>query len=209
MAPSKTDRQPPDRFENLLRSLVSILGSQEAPYAVIGGTGVLVWGNPVTTQDIDIIVTVRRRASKDVLGAFFSAGYVPALGKSREDAGNAFSNGWIVRLFHPNGLWVDAFRAVDAADKGIVTAARSACLLGVEFRVAAPEDIIAHKLVRFEDKDRVGIRSILVVSARSMAWSAVRNRAEQLARAYGEGVLAHLGEVEAWYDSAREGTLRL
>ena len=53
--------------EELLAKIAEILGELEIPYAITGGFGVSVWGNPRSTNDIDVIVEMAEKNVKPLV----------------------------------------------------------------------------------------------------------------------------------------------
>jgi len=49
----------------LLAKIVEILEDLKIPYAITGGFAISVWGNPRSTNDIDIIVATKKILTKD------------------------------------------------------------------------------------------------------------------------------------------------
>jgi predicted nucleotidyltransferase len=54
-------------LEELLEKIIEILKELEIPYAITGGFGVSVWGNPRSTNDIDIIVEMVEKNVKPLI----------------------------------------------------------------------------------------------------------------------------------------------
>lgn len=198
-----------DRFEVLLTDSVRLISGFRFGYAIIGGAGVLAWGQPIATKDVDVLVNVRSGDYFGLLAAFLDKDYVLAAGKTKDQATMALRNGWWVRLFHPNDMWIDLARVRDAVDGAVVRRAQRVKFCGVAVRVAMPEDIVAYKLSRFSDKDKAGIKSILGASPRTFRLGELEKCAQELSRIHGTKVLRKLERVRRWLALAKVGRLEV
>lgn len=194
----KSDR----KLHALAKDAATALRVLKLPHVVLGGTGVVVWGRPYTTQDIDALVAMEPSAYFQVLTAFSAAGFILHPKKTAKDAIRVWEDGKFVRLYHRTGLHVDLAPAEYDVDRFAIQRAKLKDVFGTKLRVAAPEDVVAFKLPRFDDRDKYGIKTILVALRGAFDTVLLTRRAEALAKIHGRYVLDNYAIVRGWYKKA-------
>lgn len=146
-----------------LKDLVKLFEQFGAPYVVMGGIAVRVYGIPRPTHDVDFTAAIDR----DRLGEFYEA---------VRDAGytvpEQYESGWVdevagmplvkVRLYLENrGVDIDIFLAESDYQKQLLNRRRREVLDGLPVNLVSPEDLILLKLLASRPRDIADIGDVL------------------------------------------------
>lgn len=145
-------------FENLLATIAKALDVAAIPYMVIGGQAVLVYGNPRLTEDIDITLGLSPEDVARVVQLAEAQGWnvLP------EDPQSFARETYVLPCVHPDsGVRIDFVFSVTPYESEAIERARTQPMGDTTVRIAAPEDIIIHKLVAGRARDYEDVRSIL------------------------------------------------
>lgn len=148
-----------------LRELVALFERLEAPYAVMGGLAVRVYGIPRPTHDIDFTLAVARAQLPDLYAALRGLGY--AIPEPHE-------SGWVDRVagmpvvkarlyLESQGIDIDLFLAESPFQEELLARRRREQIDDVEVSLISPEDLILLKLVSHRPRDMADIGDILFV----------------------------------------------
>jgi len=144
------------QLEDALRSVVSVLEEQKLPYMLIGGMANLIWGEPRTTQDIDVTVRVEPSALVDTVAQLSQI--FRALPKDPQ----AFvKQTRVLPIVTANGIRVDLIFAELPYQEAAIRRARPISFGGIVVQVCSPEDLIIHKIISERPKDLDDVRGII------------------------------------------------
>lgn len=162
---------------SLLRA-VELLEASGRPGAFIGGLGVIVWGRPRVTQDLDLLVDLPARCVRDFLALASERGYLFDV----EEAA-LLSEGGFLRIIHSDepAIPLDLLVADTPLAEQAIQRAKAVPLEGAEVPLISGEDLLLLKLVAFRPKDTFDIEGL------------VDALGERLDRAYLERWAARLG----------------
>lgn len=135
----------------------AFLTSRGIPYAIIGAIAVQVWGEPRTTQDVDLTVAVpveEGEAVAALLLAHFAARIPDAAGFARRSR--------VLLLSASNGVPVDVSFALPGYETEVMSRATLVGLPnGDEVRVCSPDDLVIHKSVAGRANDLRDLEGII------------------------------------------------
>lgn len=173
----------------LLRVVVAVLERLGIPYRVVGSLAATLYGEPRSTNDLDIVV----RLDLDRVEAFCAAFPDPEFYCSVDAARQAVERRWQFNILHPaSGMKIDVILAGDSPFDQSRFARGQRLLIDTthEAWIASPEDVILKKLVYFQEgssekhlRDIVGILKV---------------QGEQIDRAYLIEWVARLGVEAEW-----------
>jgi hypothetical protein len=149
---------------SLLHEFAGIFDSLHAPYAVMGGWAVRLYGLPRPTYDIDFTITIPREKLPDLYDAVREAGF----GVSEQ-----FASGWVdavagmplvkFRLFvDDRTIDIDVFIAESEYQQAVMARRREYAVSGKSAWFVSPEDLILLKLVASRKRDLADIEDILL-----------------------------------------------
>ena len=174
---------------DLLRRLIGVLEDLELTYMLVGSVASAFHGEPRSTQDIDVVVSLPPEQVGPLCKAFPPEEYYV----SPEAVSEAVVQGGQFNVIHPgSGAKIDFMIARRDAwgQEQMARRRRVEVLPGYEGYVAAPEDVIVGKMIYYRDggsekhlRDIVGIMEV---------------SAEDVDRAYIERWAARLQLAEAW-----------
>ena len=167
-------------------------------YAVVGSLASGYYGEPRSTRDVDVAVELPSWSIAEFLANFPEVDFY----HSREAATAAVAHGGHINLLHKrSGYKIDVMVPGEAPfDELQLDRARTSELVpGEHVRVAAPEDVILHKLKYFReggsDKHLTDIASMI----RIIGWSDAPLRPEPgIDRAYVEQWALRVGVMAEW-----------
>ncbi len=164
---------PEDVFASVLRDAVSALESADVEYVLIGGVGSAALGRPRWTNDIDVLVApVQADRALETLGR---AGFETE--RTNEH--------WIFKATK-NDIVVDViFRTVGDIylDAEMLARARRSDFLGVQARVAAPEDqIVIKAIANDEPSARHWNDALALLAACDIDWDYLLERSSRGAK---------------------------
>jgi hypothetical protein len=137
------------RLAEAIGNLNAALRELNVPYMVIGGVANLVWGQPRTTQDVDVTAAVPDNRVDEViteLGRRFTL--LP------EQPAEFMRQTRVLPLAAPNGTRIDLIRAGLPYEEAAIRRATVQELGGFRMPVATAEDLILHKLASERPRDR-------------------------------------------------------
>jgi hypothetical protein len=145
------------QLESALLEITSILDDLRVPYVLIGGLAVSLWGEPRSTLDIHLSLSVEP-ADFDSTVAALSARMCPlpqdALAFARETR--------VLPVESSQGVRADLIFAALPAELEAIRRARPMQVGGGMVNVASLEDLILMKLVSEREKDAEDARRLLV-----------------------------------------------
>ena len=137
-----------NRLGAAIEELAAILEDSRTPFMISGGIAVLVWGEPRTTQDIDVTVSV----PEDRVGEF-----VRLLGERLtilpENPVEFLGETRVLPVVTSTGVGADIIRAGLPYEGQAIQRAVTRQLGNVTLHVCSPEDLILHKLASSRPRD--------------------------------------------------------
>lgn len=136
---------PDSSEDSLLQALsraVRCFQRIHAPYVLIGGWAVAVWGRPRATMDLDFLVMVNEKNLNSLLAEMVRAGIAADDGWSKH---NPMLRPFQVRLQFRE-VTLDILRPRDRHDRELFRRRRKKRLEGRYYWIVAPEDFILQKL---------------------------------------------------------------
>jgi predicted nucleotidyltransferase len=161
--------------ENQITHVCQALNASGAPYVVIGGLALSLWGDPRLTYDIDFLVYLTDE--KDVK-MFLSRGVKEGLSFDMNEALRTFKTH---RAFvgKEGDLHLDFLVAGTAYETELYERRRQVMYAGLALPVASPEDMILLKLMAGRDKDLVDIKNIIARQGLKLDKAYITKWAEQ------------------------------
>lgn len=162
-----------DDFVAVLRDAVNALDEHRVAYVLIGGVGSAALGRPRWTEDIDVFVAPidADRALEALAGAGFDT--------------ERTNEHWIFKAAK-HGIVVDIiFKTVGETylDDEMVRRSRKATFLGLDVRVAAPEDQIVIKAIAHDEPSaRHWNDALALIASCEIDWAYLLDRAMRGAR---------------------------
>ena len=129
-----------------LRSVISILETNQIQYMIVGSVAGTIYGEPRLTNDIDIVLSLPASSAYLLLKAFnANEYYLPPV----EIVSHEMARGGQVNFLHyPSGLKVDILfrKQTNHGQQEFERRRRIELLDGLETWIASPEDVIIAKL---------------------------------------------------------------
>lgn len=151
----------PSPLINSLRDLTDWLGTENIPYAIIGGVAVAVVAQPRMTQDIDAAISI----VPDRLEGFLQTASAYNLAPRINDAADFARRQQVVLLQHqPTGINVDLSLAAIEFDYELIARANTVTIGSLNLKVATPEDLIITKAVAHRPRDVADIETIMNIA---------------------------------------------
>lgn len=147
--------------------VASVLEQEQIPYAVLGGVALQHWGEPRTTQDVDIVVLVPSDEEEPFLKWVLSR-FQPRI----PDALSFAKRHRVLLIATAGAIPIDLSLGIPGYEEEVMRRASRISFAGLPpIRVVSPEDLIVHKCVAgrardIEDIQRVLIRQQLKVDLR-------------------------------------------
>lgn len=149
----------------------AFLTSRRVPYAIIGAIAVQVWGEPRTTQDLDLTIAVPVEDTDSVITLLL--GSFP---RRIPDAEDLARRKRVLLLTASNGVPVDVSLALPGYEDDVMARARTVTLTpGVEVRVCSPEDLVIHKCVAGRPNDLRDVEGVVARQRSSLEVAYIRN----------------------------------
>lgn len=139
-----------------LRRVVTALEASEIPYMVVGGIANLAWGEPRTTQDVDLTVDIESVGLEDFLEIAKGVGTPLA-----DDPKDVAERGRLIPIRTPQGVRVDLMVATYPFELDAIAQAVSVPIEGVEVRVCPPEHLLLMKIVSSRTQDHLDVVGVL------------------------------------------------
>ena len=166
------------RLAGALAQVTQLLNQLQVPYMVIGGVANLVWGNPRTTQDVDITVSIPDTNLDQV---------IEVLGRNLRvlpsDPRTFLDETHVLPLAALGGVRIDLIHAWLPFEEAAIARAQAIILGGVPVRIATAEDLIVHKLASKRPRDAEDATGVL------------RRQRTSLDRAYLDPLVRSLSEA--------------
>lgn len=151
---------------SLLHEFATLFERLDAPYAVMGGWAVRLYGLPRPTYDVDFTIALPREK-------------LPALYESAREAGfsvpDHFASGWVDQVagmplvkfrFHVEGrsIDVDVFLAESEFQQSVLARRREHRVAGKRAWFVSPEDLVLLKLIASRTRDLADVEDILLAN---------------------------------------------
>ena len=144
-------------------------------YCFIGGIAVQRWGEPRSTQDLDLTVLAVFGGEGPVVDTLLGL-YEPRIRDAR-----AFALRHRVLLLRAEDTPIDiALGAMPFEEAAVSRATRFEVAPGIAFRTCGPSELIVHKAFAARDQDWIDVRGILVRSGALIDWDFVISEREML-----------------------------
>ena len=144
-------------FEAALEVAV-FLDDQKIPYAVLGGVALQHWGEPRTTQDVDIVVMVPWESEEDFLRKVlqrFRPRMADALAFAKQHR--------VLLISTSDGIPVDLSLGIPGYEEEAMRRATKVSLAELApIRVVSAEDLIIHKCIAGRARDVEDVERVLV-----------------------------------------------
>ena len=136
------------RLASALSLVARLLDELQVPYMVIGGVANLVWGNPRTTQDVDLTIELPNERISQVISALkVKLDLLPT------DPEAFLGETHVLPVATREGVRIDLIRAGLPFEEAAIRRAVERIVGGVRVRVATAEDLIIHKLASTRPRD--------------------------------------------------------
>jgi len=139
-----------------LAQVVRFFEDAGIPYMVFGAVANLVWGEPRTTQDIDVKISV---AAEEIPGLIAAASRAFRIRASCPD--EFVTQTRVLPLETHDGVPVDVVLAGLPYEEQALQRAVTRDIADVAIRVATAEDLIVHKLVSERARDREDVTGVI------------------------------------------------
>lgn len=147
------------KFEEMILDFLKILEKLSIKYAIIGGVAVSSWGNPRTTQDLDIIVVLKSSDTDE----FCEKLQQKQFSISKKDMKTSLKHKTHFTIFDELSEYhIDVKGIYSPSDAITIKNRRSVSYEGYNMYIASPEDTIAHKLLYGGYQDIEDAKSILI-----------------------------------------------
>lgn len=138
--------------------VAAFLEDKQIPYAVLGGLALQHWGDPRTTQDVDIVVMVSSEKEEEFLKTM--------LRRFRPRMANALpfaKRHRILLISTADGIPVDLSLGIPGYEEEAMRRVSKVSFTGLSpIRVVSAEDLIIHKCVAGRARDAEDIERILI-----------------------------------------------
>lgn len=163
-------------IEETFLACCQALRDAHTDFVIVGAFAVSVWGNPRTTQDVDIILAAEAPV-ENIVESFAKKDIT----LRAEDLRAAIREGSQVTAFDERSLFhVDLRPATDDDTKKTLDRAREIEFHGHEIPMASPEETIAHKLLFGSEQDIEDAESVYTRQADRLDEDQLRQRCREL-----------------------------
>ncbi len=184
------------KIEEVLRTVTDFLDGEEIDYVIVGGIAVIIYGNPRTTVDIDLIVKLEEENIEDFVEYLEDEGFFVHI----EDIRQAFKERTHFTAEEKDSLFRLDIKGVYGEEERITLRNRKKVEYdGITMYVASPEDTIANKLYYGSEQDIEDAESIYVRQEDELDLEYLEERCEAL------GVKEELKEMEKEIEELMEG----
>ncbi len=147
------------KIEEILEAVTDFLNSEGIDYVIVGGIAVIVYGNPRTTADIDLIVKLDEEGIEDFAEYLQGRGFLADIRDMRQ----AFKEKTHFSAEEKDSLFRLDIKGVYREKEKITLRNRKKVEYdGITMYVASPEDTIANKLYYGSEQDVEDAESIYV-----------------------------------------------
>lgn len=154
-----------DDLDKTLAACIGIFDRLHAPYVIMGGLAVRLWGIPRPTFDVDLAIKIPRERLSELYDELESAGF---------DVPEAYRGGWVDEVagmplvkfklyIGGRGIDADIFLAETRFQREMMLRRRADELWGMSVWLATPEDLILLKLLAHRPRDLGDIADIRAV----------------------------------------------
>jgi predicted nucleotidyltransferase len=138
--------------------VAAFLEDKQIPYAVLGGLALQHWGDPRTTQDVDIVVMVSSEKEEKFLKTMLRR-FRPRMA----DALSFAKRHRILLISTADGIPVDLSLGIPGYEEQAMRRVSKVSFTGLSpIRVVSAEDLIIHKCVAGRARDTEDIERILI-----------------------------------------------
>jgi predicted nucleotidyltransferase len=138
--------------------VASVLEQEQIPYAVLGGVALQHWGEPRTTQDVDIVVLVPSDEEEPFLKRVLSR-FQPRI----PDALSFAKRHRVLLIATAGAIPIDLSLGIPGYEEEVMRRASRISFAGLPpIRVVSPEDLIVHKCVAGRARDIEDIQRVLI-----------------------------------------------
>lgn len=146
-------------FTRLLEAIGLGLEERRIPYMVIGGQGVLIYGEPRLTRDIDVTLGVGPERLAEIVGFARVSEWHLLVEAPQEFVQKTM----VLPCVDPNsGIRIDFIFSNSAYEQQALERVRRVAIGKAAVRFAAAEDVIVHKIIAGRPRDLEDVRSILL-----------------------------------------------
>jgi predicted nucleotidyltransferase len=146
-------------FEKILSQIGASLSKHNLPYMVVGGQAVLLYGEPRLTRDIDITLGVDVNRLGEVLAVVQELNLKPLPEKIESFVRETMV---LPALDEDTGIRLDFIFSYTPYETGAINRAKKVTIMGQEVNIAAPEDLIIHKIFAGRPRDLEDVRTVLL-----------------------------------------------
>jgi len=136
----------------------TFLEDNRIPYAVLGGLALQHWGEPRTTQDVDIVVVVPSNQEDDLLQATLRR-FRPRM----EDALSFAKRYRMLLIATSNDVPIDIALGIPGYEEQALRRSSAVSFVGLApIRILSAEDLIIHKCVAARPRDVEDVERVLI-----------------------------------------------
>lgn len=165
------------KIEEILKTVVEYFDSNDIEYVLVGGIAVIVYGNPRTTVDLDLVVKIDKAEMRDFAAYLQREGFFSDV----DDMKQAFEDQTHFSAEERDSLFrLDIKGVYDQKDKVTLKNRKKIEFEGITMYVASPEDTIANKLYYGSEQDIEDAESIYVRQEDELDYGYLEERCEAL-----------------------------
>ncbi|MEF8874944.1 MAG: DUF6036 family nucleotidyltransferase [Candidatus Thermoplasmatota archaeon] len=165
------------KIEEVLRTTIEYLNQEDIDYVLVGGIAVIIYGNPRTTVDLDLLVKLEEEEIKDFAGYLQNKGFF----SDPKDMKLAFEEKTHFTAEEKDSLFrLDIKGVYDAKEKMTLKNRNKIEYKGMKMWVASPEDTIANKLYYGSEQDIEDAESIYIRQEKNLDHGYLEKRCEAL-----------------------------
>ncbi len=164
-------------MEEILKTVVEYFDSNDIEYVLVGGIAVIVYGNPRTTVDLDLVVKIDKAEMRDFAAYLQREGFFSDV----DDMKQAFEDQTHFSAEERDSLFrLDIKGVYDQKDKVTLKNRKKIEFEGITMYVASPEDTIANKLYYGSEQDIEDAEGIYVRQEDELDYGYLEERCEAL-----------------------------
>jgi hypothetical protein len=143
-----------------------ILDRKHIDYFIIGRIAVACWGIPITTMNIDIVLSIEENKINELLGEFVKANF----NFSKEKTYKKLIEGKPAKLWYKQDFSIDLRIVKFTIDYEALNRSKIFTIWDKKWKIAPPEELIIYKLGSAKPKDWEDIKGILKNKALNLDW---------------------------------------